>query len=106
MSTRARGTTLIHDWSYEKRAIYYTELDRLGADTILMDPHRFQIHGPASLKGAELVCPPALRPATILLIGMLAAEGRSILRNVYSINRGYEDLVERLQSIGASIERA
>ncbi len=104
IATQAEGTTLIHDWSYEKRAIYYTELDRLGADTLLMDPHRIQINGPSHLRGAELVCPPALRPATILLIGMLAAKGRSILRNIYSINRGYEDLVPRLESIGASIE--
>jgi len=104
IATKADGITLIHDWVYEKRAIYYTELDRLGADTVLMDPHRIQITGPSHLRGAELVCPPALRPATILLIGMLASEGRSILRNVYSINRGYEDLVERLTSIGASIE--
>lgn len=106
IATQAEGTTLIHDWSYEKRAIYYTELDRLGAETVLMDPHRFQVRGPVSLKGTELVSPPALRPATILLIGMLAASGRSMLRNVYTINRGYEDLVERLQSIGARIESA
>lgn len=105
IATQAEGTTLIHDWVYEKRAIYYTELDRLGADTVLMDPHRIQISGVRHLRGAELVCPPALRPSTILLIGMLAASGRSVLRNVYSINRGYEDLVERLQSIGAQIER-
>ena len=104
IATVAKGDTLIHDWVYEKRAIYYTELDRLGADTTLFDPHRIQITGPTRLRGAQLVCPPALRPATILLIGMLAAEGRSILRNVYSINRGYEDLVARLKSIGADIE--
>jgi UDP-N-acetylglucosamine 1-carboxyvinyltransferase len=104
IATQAEGTTLIHDWSYEKRAIYYTELDRLGAETLLMDPHRIQIIGPSHLRGAELVCPPALRPATILLIGMLAAEGQSILRNVYSINRGYEDLISRLESIGAHVK--
>ena len=104
MSTQAEGTTLIHDWSWEKRAIYYTELDRLGAETFLLDPHRIQIIGKSHLRGAELVCPPALRPATILLIGMLAAEGRSILRNIYSINRGYEDLIPRLESIGAHVE--
>ncbi len=106
IATKAEGETLIHDWVYEKRAIYYTELDRLGANTLLMDPHRIQIHGPVHLRGAEIVAPPALRPATILLIGMLAADGRSTLRNVYSINRGYEDLVSRLQAIGASIEHA
>jgi len=104
IATQAEGTTLIHDWVYEKRAIYYTELDRLGADTLLLDPHRIQIIGPSHLRGAELVCPPALRPATILLIAMLAAEGRSMLRNVYSINRGYEDLISRLKSIGADVE--
>ena len=106
IATQADGTTLIHDWTFEKRAIYYTELDRLGADTTLFDPHRIQIRGPSHLRGAELVCPPALRPATILLIAMLAAEGTSMLRNVYSINRGYEDLVNRLKSIGAVIEQA
>jgi UDP-N-acetylglucosamine 1-carboxyvinyltransferase len=106
IATQAEGKTLIHDWTFEKRAIYYTELDRLGAETVLFDPHRIQIDGPRHLRGAELVCPPALRPATILLIGMLAADGVSMLRNVYSINRGYEDLVTRLKSIGATIERA
>lgn len=104
IATKANGTTLIHDWVYEKRAIYYTELDRLGATTTLHDPHRISIEGPVNLKAAEIVCPPALRPATILLIGMLAAKGHSVLHNVYSINRGYEDLVNRLKAIGASIE--
>jgi UDP-N-acetylglucosamine 1-carboxyvinyltransferase len=105
IATQAKGTTMIHDWVYEKRAIYYTELDRLGADTLLLDPHRIQITGPSHLRGAELICPPALRPATILLIAMLAADGRSVLRNVYSINRGYEDLVRKLSDLGATIEQ-
>jgi len=104
IATQAEGDTLIHDWVYEKRAIYYTELDRLGATTLLLDPHRIQITGKRRLKGAEIVAPPALRPATILLIGMLAASGSSTLRNVYNIHRGYEDLVPRLQAIGAKIE--
>ena len=104
IATQAKGMTLIHDWVYEKRAIYYTELDRLGATTILHDPHRISIEGPSRLKAAEVICPPALRPATIILVAMLAAKGRSTLRNVYSINRGYEDIVLRLQRLGASIE--
>lgn len=103
IATQAEGQTLIHDWMYEKRAIYFTELDRLGADTVLADPHRIYVTGKTKLKPAELVCPPALRPATILLIAMLGAEGRSILRNIYSINRGYEKLVERLTSVGAKV---
>lgn len=104
IATQANGTTLIHDWTYEKRAIYYTELDRLGANTSLLDPHRISITGPSHLRAAEIICPPALRPATIILVAMLAAKGRSTLRNVYSINRGYEDIVSRLQNLGASIE--
>lgn len=103
IATQATGQTLIHDWMYEKRAIYFTELDKLGADTVLADPHRIYITGPSKLRATELVCPPALRPATILLIAMLGAEGRSVLRNIYSINRGYEKLVERLESLGATI---
>ncbi|MBU6214687.1 UDP-N-acetylglucosamine 1-carboxyvinyltransferase [Patescibacteria group bacterium] len=104
IATQAKGTTLIHDWSYEKRAIYYTDLDRLGAITNLLDPHRITIEGPRALRAAEIICPPALRPATIILVAMLGANGRSILRNVYSINRGYEDIAHRLQELGASIE--
>ncbi len=104
IATQAEGTTVLHDWVYEHRAIYYMELERLGAEMLLFDPHRVQITGPRHLRGAELMCPAALRPATVLLIGMLASEGKSMLRNIYMINRGYEDLVLRLQSIGASIE--
>jgi len=104
VAATADGQTLIHDWMYEKRAIYFTELDKLGADTTLADPHRIYINGPTTWQANELVCPPALRPATILLIAMLATPGDSILRNIYSINRGYENLVARLQSLGAKID--
>lgn len=104
IATQAEGQTLIHDWMYEKRALYFTELDKLGADTVLADPHRIYVTGCTKLRAAELVCPPALRPATILLIAMLGAEGHSVLRNIYSINRGYEKLVERLASLGARIK--
>jgi UDP-N-acetylglucosamine 1-carboxyvinyltransferase len=104
MATQATGQTLIHDWTYENRAIYYCELSKLGADVILADPHRVFINGGVPLRGTEIICPPALRPAAIILIAMLAAEGTSILRNVYSISRGYEDLATRLRSLGAKIE--
>jgi UDP-N-acetylglucosamine 1-carboxyvinyltransferase len=104
IATQAEGTNFLHDWVYEKRAIHYKELDKLGADTLLADPHRIYITGPTKLKPAEVICPPALRPAAIILIGMLGANGTSILRNIYSINRGYEDIVKRLNSIGAKIK--
>ena len=104
VATQAKGQTLIHDWSYENRAIYYVELNKLGADIILADPHRVYINGPTKLKAAEIICPPALRAAAIILIAMLAASGKSVLRNVYSINRGYEDLATRLNKLGAKIK--
>ena len=56
-----------------------------------------------NLDAADVVCPPALRPASLLLIGMLAADGISMLRNVYTINRGYEDLATRLNVLGAKV---
>jgi UDP-N-acetylglucosamine 1-carboxyvinyltransferase len=104
IATQASGTTLIHDWMWENRAIYFTELNRLGANITLLDPHRVLVQGPTELRAAQIVCPPALRPAMIVLIAMLAAEGTSTLRNVYSINRGYEDVAQRLNDIGASVE--
>lgn len=104
IATLSKGTTLIHDWMWENRAIYFTELNRLGARVDLADPHRVFVSGPTKLRAAQIVCPPALRPAMIILIGMLAAEGTSYLRNVYSINRGYEEIAERLNTIGAKIE--
>lgn len=103
IAVRATGTTLIHDWFYENRAIYATELNRLGANVTLADPHRVYITGGTPLTSAQVVCPPALRPSMVILISMLAAEGTSILRNVYMINRGYEDVAMRLNSIGADI---
>jgi UDP-N-acetylglucosamine 1-carboxyvinyltransferase len=98
-----RGRTLIHDWMYENRAIYYTEMTKIGAQIELADPHRVFITGATKFTPADVVCPPALRPASLLLIGMLAANGISILRNIYTIQRGYEDLAERLNSLGADI---
>lgn len=103
IATQAEGTTLIHDWMWENRAIYFTELNRLGAQVALADPHRVFVTGKTKLRAGQVVCPPALRPAMIILIAMLAAEGTSILRNVYSINRGYEEIAKRLNSIGADI---
>ncbi|MEX2369207.1 MAG: UDP-N-acetylglucosamine 1-carboxyvinyltransferase [Candidatus Paceibacterota bacterium] len=104
IATQAEGTTKINDWMWENRAIYYTELNRLGAEIELADPHRVFINGPTEFRASQVVCPPALRPSVIILIAMLAAEGISVLRNVYSIQRGYENIAERLNNIGADIQ--
>jgi UDP-N-acetylglucosamine 1-carboxyvinyltransferase len=100
----ATGQTLLHDWVYENRAIYLVELNKLGGDVKLLDPHRVMIEGPTHWSGAEVVCPPALRPAVVILLAMLASKGTSVLRSTYVIHRGYEDLAERLNLLGANIE--
>jgi UDP-N-acetylglucosamine 1-carboxyvinyltransferase len=104
IATQVEGTTLIHDWMWENRAIYFTELNKLGARVDLADPHRVFITGKTELKATQIVCPPALRPATIILVAMLASEGESVLRNVYSIRRGYQDVAKRLNKLGANIK--
>ena len=104
IAATATGQTLIHDWVYENRAIYLTDLNKLGGRVKLLDPHRVMVEGPTHFSGAEIMCPPALRPAVVTLIAMMAAKGTSVLRSVYVINRGYEELAERLNSLGAQIE--
>ncbi len=104
IATAADGRTLVHDWSYENRAIYFTELSKLNAQIELVDPHRVYITGPTKWKPADVIAPPALRPSVVVLLAMLAAPGVSTLRDVYSINRGYEELAERLNLLGAEVE--
>lgn len=103
IAATAKGRTLIHDWVFENRAIYSTDLNKLNVKVELLDAHRVYIEGPTNWHPAELVAPPALRPAVMILLGMLAAPGTSILRNVYSINRGYQDFQRRLAKLGADI---
>jgi len=101
---KARGRTLIHDWPYENRAVSYLELQKIGAKLTLLDPHRVWVEGPVKFTANEAVCPSILRVAVILLLGMMAAPGKSILRNTYMIERGYENLYETLNKVGADIK--
>ena len=104
IATQAEGETLIHDWMWENRSVYYTEMNRLGAQVEIADPHRVYVCGRTPLVGGQVVCPPALRPACIILVAMLAAEGESVLRDTYVISRGYADIVQRLNDLGADIK--
>lgn len=104
IATVAKGRTLVHDWLYENRAIYFLELNKLNAQVEMLDPHRVYISGPTNWKSADVVAPPALRPTVVVLLAMLATPGVSTLRNVYQMDRGYEQLAERLNSIGADIQ--
>lgn len=105
IATQAEGRTFIHDWAYENRAVYFMEFAKLGVSVSLVDQHRIYIDGKTKIKPAEIVAPPALRPAVVLVVAMLAAEGKSVLRNIYGIERGYEDLCGKLERLGAIIKR-
>ena len=104
IAATAKGRTLIHDWVFENRAIYTTELLNLNVKVELLDAHRVYVEGETNFRAAEMMAPPALRPAVVILLAMLAAPGKSTLRNVYMIKRGYQDFAERLKTLGAEIE--
>ncbi len=101
---KAKGKTLMHDWAYENRAAHYLELQKMGVKITLLDPHRLLVEGPAKFIPNELESPLALRPAAAVLICMLAAKGRSVLKNTYMIDRGYENLYNVLNRAGADIK--
>lgn len=105
VATQVEGTVLVHEKMFESRMFFVDKLISMGARIILCDPHRAVVSGPSRLRGGELVSPD-VRAGMAMVIAALCAEGRSIIRNVYQIERGYEDLIGRLQSLGARIERS
>ncbi|MGD0724916.1 MAG: UDP-N-acetylglucosamine 1-carboxyvinyltransferase [Spirochaetia bacterium] len=104
VATQAEGTVLIHEKMFESRMFYVDKLIGMGAKIILCDPHRAVVNGPSRLGGSELVSPD-VRAGMAMLIAAMCAQGRSTIQNVYQIERGYENLVQRLQSLGARITR-
>jgi UDP-N-acetylglucosamine 1-carboxyvinyltransferase len=104
LATQIKGTVLIHEKMYESRMFFVDKLIGMGARIVLCDPHRAVISGPAKLHGSELISPD-VRAGMAMLIAAMCAEGRSVIRNVYQIERGYEHLTDRLSSLGARISR-
>ena len=104
MMTQAKGTSLIHDWMYEGRQRYTRDLNNMGANCFVCDPHRVLITGPTPLEGKE-VTSHDLRAGATLLVAALAAKGKSLLHQADQIDRGYEDIENRLQTLGADIKR-
>ncbi len=104
VATQVSGTVLIFEKMFESRMFFVDKLIGMGARITLCDPHRAVVSGPCRLHGDELVSPD-VRAGMALVIAALSAQGESIIRNVYQIERGYEHLVERLQSLGAHITR-
>lgn len=104
LATQAEGTTLIHDTLYEGRMGYINELNKMGANAVICDPHRALISGPTALYGQDITSFD-LRAGATLVIAALLAEGESTINKIEQIDRGYEKIEERLQKIGADIRR-
>lgn len=104
VATQVDGTVLIHEKMFESRMFFVDKLIGMGARITLCDPHRAVVSGPSVLHGSDLVSPD-VRAGMAMVIAALCARGESVIRNVYQIERGYERLTERLQSLGAHIER-
>jgi UDP-N-acetylglucosamine 1-carboxyvinyltransferase len=104
LATQAQGITLCHDWMFESRMFFVDKLIAMGANVTLCDPHRVLVYGPTQLRGQKLSSPD-LRAGAALVIAALSAKGVSTIENAELIDRGYEDLIPRLQNVGAKIER-
>lgn len=104
LATQADGRTLVHDWMYELRLFALEQLSGMGADLFLCDPHRIIVSGPTRLRGKHLDTRD-IRSGMALIAAALAAEGESRVGPLETVERGYASLVERLQSLGANVER-
>ena len=107
IATQARGSVLIHQKMFESRLFFVDKLIDMGAKIILCDPHRATVIGhdfKSSLKSTTMSSPD-IRAGISLLIAALSAKGESVIQNIEQIDRGYENIDDRLRSLGASIER-
>jgi UDP-N-acetylglucosamine 1-carboxyvinyltransferase len=104
VATQARGSVLFHDWMYPGRMYFTDKLVGMGAHIVLCDPHRVIVTGPTKLYGEKMESPD-IRAGMALLLAALAVPGKSTIRNVGQIDRGYERVDEKLRALGAKIER-
>ena len=104
LATQCEGTVLIHEKLFESRLFFVDSLIAMGARILLSDPHRALVIGPSRLHGATIVSPD-IRAGMALIAAALAAQGRSVIRNVQQVDRGYERIDERLTALGARITR-
>ena len=105
MATQTRGSILFHDWMYPSRMFFTDKLVGMGAQIVLCDPHRCIVQGPTQLYGEKLESPD-IRAGMALVLAALAAEGKSTIRNINQIDRGYENVDGKLRSLGAKIDRS
>jgi len=105
LATQAEGKTLIYDTLYEGRLKYVQGIKKMGAKTKIIDAHQMLVEGPIKLKGA-VINSYDLRAGASLIIAALAARGKTVIKDIYQVDRGYERIEERLQKLGANIKRA
>jgi len=103
-ATQCEGTILMHEKMFEGRMFYVDKLINMGARIVLCDPHRAVVVGPSQLHGERLESPD-IRAGMALLLAALCARGTSVIGNIAQIDRGYERIEEKLQKLGARIER-
>lgn len=104
IATQSRGSILFHDWMYPSRMFFTDKLVSMGAHIVLCDPHRCIVQGPTLLNG-EILESPDIRAGMALLLAALSANGKSVIRNVGQIDRGYQQVDQKLKALGADIER-
>lgn len=104
LATQAEGTSLIHDWMYDRRLMYIDELSKLGANVMLCDPHRALVSGPTPLHGKTIISPD-IRAGMAFVLAGLVSSGKTTIEHAHLIERGYENIHERLAAMGAQIER-
>lgn len=104
LMTQATGLSLVHETIFEGRLFYTDILNQMGAKIIMCDPHRVVVTGPTPLLGRK-VASPDLRAGITLVLAALIAQGTTTIENIYQINRGYENIVSRLQNLEADIKQ-
>lgn len=103
LSTQSKGVTLCHDWMFESRMFFTDKLMAMGAEITIADPHRVLVSGPTTLKGRDLESPD-IRAGMALVLASLVSHGKSIVHKAELIERGYENVIGKLQSLGVNIE--
>ncbi len=104
LATQADGNTLIFDTLFEGRFSYVAEIEKMGAKAKVLNPHQVIISGPTNLYG-NTIKSYDLRAGASLILAALLAEGKTVIEDIYQVDRGYEKIEERLQKIGADIKR-
>ena len=105
LATQAQGRTLVHDWMYELRLFALEQMSGMGADLFLADAHRMIVTGPTKLRGGRLLDSRDLRSGMSLIAAGLVAEGQTRVAPLETVERGYSNVVQRLQSLGAQVAK-